>query len=390
MATAIPVLAAEGLARAWLGDRFVGGLPVGRPDKACAQHDEHLGWVNVPGITTRVVAPQFTYRVTMNDKGLRDEEHPYEKPEGAYRVALLGDSIAWGWGVDDGLAFADLVEERLGPDVEVINLGVPGYSTDQHLWTLERDGLRYDPDLVLLCFVLNDVVGNDQLIAQGRPKPCFKKAESGWSVVGRPAPLREFVDDSPVDGALQALYWRSALLQAVAPPDAEKALALEAGGRGADGERRGGRGGGARSQLDQLADEITRRGSSTRMLLGRIARVCRERDLPLVAFNIAHHHDQYLYWPDNQSRPAEGEGDELLTRTSRRLRQAGREIGFETFSVDAAMFAETGRGVVLTCGDGHLNERGNEVVTEVIVEHLAPLIERHREGSYAPPPPRGS
>ena len=48
----------------------------------------------------RVVPDQigrFEYRI--NSKGFRGEETPYEKPPGVYRIVLIGDSNAFGYGV---------------------------------------------------------------------------------------------------------------------------------------------------------------------------------------------------------------------------------------------------------------------------------------------------
>ena len=62
-------------------------------------------------------------------------------------------------------ALADLLAPR---GVEVLNLGVGGYGTAQQLLTLEEDGLRYRPDLVVLGFFLgNDVQNNSRAIETG-------------------------------------------------------------------------------------------------------------------------------------------------------------------------------------------------------------------------------
>ncbi len=40
--------------------------------------------------------------------------------------------------------------------MEVINTGVPGYGADQEYLYLKTEGLKYHPDLVLLCAFYND------------------------------------------------------------------------------------------------------------------------------------------------------------------------------------------------------------------------------------------
>jgi hypothetical protein len=71
---------------------------------------------------------------------------------------MLGDSIAFGYGVADDVTFSSRLEER---GYEVVNLAAAGYGTDQALIRLEREGMAYRPDVVLLHFCLhNDFTDN--------------------------------------------------------------------------------------------------------------------------------------------------------------------------------------------------------------------------------------
>jgi len=106
---------------------------------------------------------------TVNDRGHRGVGHPYAPTQGRTRVVMLGDSVAFGVGVTDGETFSALLESRSG-GIEVINLAVEGYGTDQELLRLEGEGLRYHPRVVVLTFcVANDLVNNAGEI----PKPYF-------------------------------------------------------------------------------------------------------------------------------------------------------------------------------------------------------------------------
>ena len=374
----IAVLALEGGARLYLGDALLNGLPSGEPLEACAVPDPELGWVNKPGVRTRVEGPHMSYAVEINSRGLRDREHPHAKPDGVFRIALLGDSLAWGWGVDNGLAFADLVEQELGPEVEVINLGVPGYSTDQEIWTLEREGRRYDPDLVLLAFILNDVEGNAQVESGELRKPRYARAsDGGWALESPPPPG----EGPQVRRSLNQWLWvHSGLLQLLRPIDTERELAREGSvnagrGRRIPTEAQASMQASEQAQVQALADQLTDPEAVTCMLLERLAEACHELQVPLVAFSIAHHHDRYLYSPSHPLPPLLPEG-ELLTAVSRSLAEAGGHFGFATFAVDQAMLARTQAGVRLAGSDGHLNAEGNRVVAGRIAEELRPLIPR--------------
>ncbi len=100
-----------------------------------------------------------TVTYTINELGLRDrEDMAAEKPAGTRRVVFLGDSVTLGLEVDLEETLVKQVEQRLGPDVECLNLGVSGYSPLQEVALLETKGLRFAPDLVVVCYNLNDPV----------------------------------------------------------------------------------------------------------------------------------------------------------------------------------------------------------------------------------------
>ncbi len=83
------------------------------------------------------------------------------KPPGTCRVLFLGDSLLYLGDLSEGGTYLEALEDRmraaLGDHYEVINAGVPGYTTYQEVELLHEYGYDFDPDVVFLGFVLNDL-----------------------------------------------------------------------------------------------------------------------------------------------------------------------------------------------------------------------------------------
>jgi lysophospholipase L1-like esterase len=98
--------------------------------------------------------------IATNELGLR--ERPL-KPHttGETRILVLGDSVAFGWGVKVEDAFPRQLENalQLSPHeaVDTINSGVPGYNSTQELAFLDKYGAGLQPDVAVLLYVDNDI-----------------------------------------------------------------------------------------------------------------------------------------------------------------------------------------------------------------------------------------
>lgn len=121
--------------------------------------DPLLGWYHNPSVSNEEEIEGHRYTLSYTRHGYRPPELPFEKPPGTRRVVVLGDSFVDASEVDDTETFTWLLHGRM-EDVQIVNLGVYGYSTAQQLLTLERVGLRFDPDLVVLATLGNDFVDN--------------------------------------------------------------------------------------------------------------------------------------------------------------------------------------------------------------------------------------
>lgn len=114
-----------------------------------------------PAADPRLVYELVPGRCGANSRGFLDREHAVPKPSGMRRVLVVGDSVAQGTGVPPERSFPRRLEALLntragGPATDVVTLAMAGYSTSQELRLLETEAPRYEPDVVLWSYVLND------------------------------------------------------------------------------------------------------------------------------------------------------------------------------------------------------------------------------------------
>ena len=122
-------------------------------------YDPVLGWRLAPGRDAIFRGAHFAARVQHNAEGLRDRHYDDARSAGRQRVLVIGDSFVWCWGVAADECFTERLEAAL-TSTDVINAGVPAYSTAQAVLFYERELRRYRPDLVLHVVVPNDPIEN--------------------------------------------------------------------------------------------------------------------------------------------------------------------------------------------------------------------------------------
>jgi len=155
-------LAAEGTARwAWYraASRPAPELPEEWRDIPRLAGTHVLARPNVRGIVRGVL-------YETNSGGFRGPERALEKAPGVFRVVVIGDSIAMGTGVLYEETYAARLETVLAarfPDrtVEVLDMGLAGLNAPWIVKRFERRSLRYDPDLVIYGYTLNDIGGKN-------------------------------------------------------------------------------------------------------------------------------------------------------------------------------------------------------------------------------------
>ena len=96
--------------------------------------------------------------VETNSDGFRDREFALEKRAGVFRIIIVGDSVTFGMGETSPYPqhLEELLSQKYGPRFEVFNMSVVGYNSIQEVELVRSKALRFDPDLLIIGYVLND------------------------------------------------------------------------------------------------------------------------------------------------------------------------------------------------------------------------------------------
>jgi hypothetical protein len=116
----------------------------------------------------RVRRTLFGQPFVTNAFGMHDDQVTIEKPEGTFRIAVLGASMDMGWGVKHQDTYSNRLQEWLdarsaGPGssrprrFEVLNFAVAAYSPLQRLDALRRKVLAFQPDMVIYSATTLDI-----------------------------------------------------------------------------------------------------------------------------------------------------------------------------------------------------------------------------------------
>lgn len=122
-------------------------------------HDR--GWIFKPRTETEFVSSEFRHKVVTSGQGLRDRDYAIPAPPNTLRIAVVGDSLTYGWGVELEETWVKQLEAQLkttypGKNVEVVNLGKPSGDPNSYLPICEMVLPRLKPDLLIVGLTQGD------------------------------------------------------------------------------------------------------------------------------------------------------------------------------------------------------------------------------------------
>ena len=186
------VLSAEWVLR-WRYQRIAGS---DRMTAGLTRPDPELGWKLSPLWRGTHQHHDFEAAYSTNGSGFRGADVRFHTPP-ARMIAVVGDSFTFGTGVNDDEVFTHLLDRLAPASARFYNFAVPGFSTDQELLLVEREVLRFRPNLlILVVYLANDLFDNQlpEALQVRRSKPMFTL--DGGSLVLKSPRLAPSVEDS--------------------------------------------------------------------------------------------------------------------------------------------------------------------------------------------------
>lgn len=321
------------------------------------QHDPHLGWKKQP-------SARATYRwqgqavvETSNSRGARGPE----QTTNAAPVLFLGDSFCEGYLVSDDEVFSAVLDTERA-DLQTINHGVAGYSTDQALLLFRELSAHYSPSSTVLLFFDNDVWFNAQSNEYRSAKPRFT-LDQGQLVLSD-VPIRtpdSSVAASPSAGRSQD--WRLMrllrdALQRLEPSDA----------------------GGPLEPVNEFlvygrspTTEITAAWEITTALLNELNREATDAGSDFAVFyvpTVAAVDD--AVWEQTRDRYAMAETEWDIHQVERDLAAVCERLGITLISPTERFRQQTAAGKTLYyLQDGHWNPQGHAAAAQILSELLS-------------------
>lgn len=169
--------------------------------------DDRLGWRHAKD-SKKTFVNEFGEKVLVVQNAYGNRGMPYRRDmdNGSYRVLAVGDSFTEGVQVSEQDLFTRQMELS-DSGLEVTNVGVGGYGTIQEYLYIAEEGLRFNPNVLMLMFYENDLTDNCLSYYPGfGPRPYAKLVNGKLEIIETldsseyekfilPVPFRMFLND---------------------------------------------------------------------------------------------------------------------------------------------------------------------------------------------------
>jgi hypothetical protein len=360
--------------------------------------DPVLGWSLRPGASAWEADEGVAWS-KINSHGFRDRERAVNKPQGVYRVAVLGDSGTEARQVDMDRTYTALTEKELNRrhcfgegKAEVLNFGVGGYGTGQELLLLRERVWKFSPDMIVLqVYTGNDIFNNHRALNVSTPDlaPYFLLKDGKLTLDDsfRQAPafnptrikLKGIAADVMNSSALLQLVYKLRRIDAqreeMARMDAMTASAAS-NAPAPDYQR-------YLAFLPPTIPSMVEAWQVTDALIAEFGKEVRSHNVPLLIMLTPTKHQTYIDPKEEEEYRAKYK-IESLEYADDRIEKQARANGIPVLRMTKPLKEEMKRTGQYLAGfantapnEGHLNERGHAVVARELVQAICAIATAH-------------
>jgi len=137
---------------------------------------------------TEALGTNVSNDMYMNNAGMRSKKPYLPKKENSYRIVCLGDSFVFGQGVDEedrfcnqiGTWFQKNAIQIKGKQIETVTIGHSGWTMLQQATYMLTRLTDYDPDLIIVLTVDNDIQPNLGVTSNGMVTTSYSSEERSY------------------------------------------------------------------------------------------------------------------------------------------------------------------------------------------------------------------
>ncbi len=326
--------------------------------------DDEVGFILKPNVKAKL--GKDTNRLGMRDY----DRYTVKKPEGVFRILVLGDSFTYSL-TSMANAYPKFLERMLSESdtsIEVMNSGVPNYGTDEEYHYLKKYGLKLQPDLVLLAFYVgNDITDNyihpgytavdGALVSRDKARKMTKK-EMSWEK-RKNLILNKF-------HLYRLLYLRnySKFFKNLDREGVQTRKRIDVA-RGACITHLNG---GVKMEQGKYSGIMLDAWKNTKDYLARVSALTKQSGAKFAIVII----------PDAIQQDTEEaiklrklyKGKYAWEQPQRNLMEYGKELGLNMYDPLSDMMKKSNRERLFYCKDTHFNEKGNRIFAETVAQWL--------------------
>jgi hypothetical protein len=115
-------------------------------------YNSNIGHVHIPNQNIKLMGSE----IRINSKGFRGPELSSDKD----KIVTIGDSLTFGWGVEEQKTFSSLLQLKIDSDLpnkfDMVNMGVGNYNLSMSISNLIENYNDLKPKIVILFYFIND------------------------------------------------------------------------------------------------------------------------------------------------------------------------------------------------------------------------------------------